>query len=570
MVNDKPLGFVGVNYSPFHLDFTRRPDYREVVRDLVQIQSWGLKVVRVPISISIIQPAEGVFPDDPRWADIMRKHNLDPEVLPLLDYFIKLAGQMGIYTVIDWHGFPTDPYHYHSGGQPSEKGSGKAGEAVAWLALTATEAVEFAPGHERHRAAVLSTHTWIAKRYQGNPNLLGIEIPFNEPHDQFMAVEANWREFANLAAKAVALGDPDRLTFTMPSAYGHDNLSASATWLPPDRATGGAPHFYLANGPVAARPDARNYKQPYLAREIADTFAFAQASVFLPYSATNYPLYNGEGGEYGNEDFLPHEKHPDRAEWIIEAQIVQAYAAGWAGFLNWAIWNNPNDFVPYQDIYERVFKKFSPVYSAGPIDRTKADVAIVQSPGAVPPQNGMNHACVPFAKLALALHLPMVHYYTDPQFLYTFRASVPTGLEQVEEGSSLDRYKALIVDRRNLDVRAIKLAEMSGVPVLWTDNAEEITPQQLAAFLEKNGVVVDTRTPEGLQIIEGPAHLLVYARANESFQTKAYPILKRKGVFRLIDEAGQTVFEGDAASLASKGIAVKLPRWSTLIYRIES
>lgn len=306
---------------------------------------------------------------------------------------------------------------------------------------------------------------------------------------------------------------------------------------------------------------------PYLARDVEASFAYAQASVFLPWSATNYPIYNGEGGEFGNECFLPDEKHPDRAEWIIEAQIVQAYAAGWTGYLNWTLWNHETDFLPYRSIYERVSKRFAPVFAAGALDRTKAEVAFVQSPGAVPPSNGMNHACVPLARLALALHLPFVHYYTDQQFLFSFRASIPTGLEQVEEGTSLSRYKALIVDRRNLDVRAASLAEISGVPVLWTDDASALSSAEVAAFLAKQGVTVDTKTPELFQIIEGPEHLLVYLRGDRNQQGQVYPAVRRPGTFRLVDEAGRTVFQGDAAALAAKGLAVELPRWKTAIYR---
>jgi hypothetical protein len=569
MVDGKPFAFVGINYSGFLLGFAREPNYREIVRNLVEMRSWGLRVARVPVSFAVIQPEEGVFPDDPRWPDAMRAHNLDPQLIRQLDYFVQVAGQMGIYSILDWHGMPTNPYDYHVGGQPKDQEAGKPGTAVAWLAPSAREPVAFDPSNRRHRQALLTTHTWLAGHFKGNTNVLCIEIPYNEPHETFMAVEANWRELTDLAAQAVRAGDPDRLTFTMASAYGHDNLSPSATWLPPDRASGGGPHFYLANGPVNARPDARQFKQPYLARDATATFGHAQASVFLPYSATNYPLYNGEAGEYGNEDFLPNEKYPDRAEWIIEAQVVQAYAAGWAGVMDWTLWGHPTDFTPYREIYGRVFKRFSPVFAAGPVDRTAAEVAFVQSPGAVPPQNGMNHACVPLAKLALALHLPSVHYYSDAHFLYGFRAGVPTGLEQVEEGVALSRYKALVVDRRNLDTRAAHLAQISRVPVLWTDDAEKITVEELSAFLEKNGVPADTRTPEGLQIVEGPGHLLIYARANQSFDTRAFPHLKRRGNFRLIGEAGKEAFRGDAATLAEKGLAVSLPRWSTAIYRFS-
>ena len=144
---------------------------------------------------------------------------------------------------------------------------------------------------------------------------------------------------------------------------------------------------------------------------------------------------------------------------------------------------------------------------------------------------------------------------------------MPTGLEQVEEGTSLSRYKALIVDRRNLDTRAVSLAEISGVPVLWTDDAGALSAADVAAFLTKHGVTVDMKTPELLQVIEGPEHLLVYLRGDRAQQGRVYPNLRRTGSFRLRDEAGREVFQGDAAALATKGLAVDLPRWRAAIYR---
>jgi len=34
---------------------------------------YGFNVVRMPLNMSHIQPAPGVFPDDPRYAEEMRK-----------------------------------------------------------------------------------------------------------------------------------------------------------------------------------------------------------------------------------------------------------------------------------------------------------------------------------------------------------------------------------------------------------------------------------------------------------------------------------------------------------------
>jgi hypothetical protein len=44
--------------------------------------------------------------------------------------------------------------------------------------------------------------------------------------------------------------------------------------------------------------------------------------------------------------------------------------------------------------------------------------------------------------------------------------------------------------------------------------------------------------------------------------------LKHAGSFQLVDESGKAVFEGDAASLAEKGIQIDLPLWRSAIWRI--
>jgi hypothetical protein len=566
----KRFGFVGVNYTPFYLGLTIRADYESLARHALQMRDWGVRVVRVPLDIGAVQPALGILPDQPGHAALLRKHRLDPAFVEQLDYFVAVAGELGIYTLIDWHGIALDPYRYFLGGQEQDRGSGKPGTAIAYLAPSPTERGEFDLADAKHVEALLNAHRWAARHFRGNPNLLGIEVPFNEPHTKYMAVEANWRTITDLAARAVAEGDPDRLTFALGPSYSHNNLLPSVTWLPPDRVTGGGHHFYQANGPVPTRADAATFREPWLARETEGTFGWSFPAVMLPFSAVDYPAYNGECGAHGARMVLPNLPAPEAAMVLIEAQLVQEYAAGMVGRLEWTLWDNANDFVPYLEVYRTLFRRFAPVFEAGPLDRMAAAVAFVQHPEAVPSSNGHNFACLPFAKAALDLHLSPVHYLTDEQLRYRASAELSVGLEQVVGSVESLGYKALVVDRRHLDPRTAALLPHMGVPLLWLDDAEALTADALAVFLKQSGVAVDTGTPREIQLAEGPDHLVVYRRLDGGANpVRIHPLLKRAGSVALIGEDGKTAYQGDAAQLATTGFEVDLPLWRSAIYRIE-
>lgn len=564
----KPFGFVGVNYTRMNLGLGNESDYQLLAHDVMQMKRWGVRAVRLPIDIALIQPAPGLFPDDPKYAETLKSYKLDPRYLDQIEYFVQLAGDNGIYTIFDWHGMPIDPYRYFQGGRPSERDSGKPGTAIAYLAASNTKAGEFDMSNPLHVKTLLDSHRWVAKRFKGNPNVLAIEIPFNEPHDTFMAVEANWRRIVDASAKAVAEGDPERLTFTLGPSYSHNNLLPSVTWLAPDRAAGAAPHFYQANGPVPVRPDAKSFKSPWLARDVEASLGWSFPAVMLPLSGAPYPIYNGESGLHGHDSLLASFDKLDAATTLMEAQLVQEYATGMVGRLEWTLWGNEQDFEPYVEIYRKHIGRFAPVYEAGTIDRAKAQVAFVQDSEAAPSANGHNFACVPFAKAALDVHLPLAHYLTDEQFRYVASAEISVGLEQVVSAAGSLPYKAIVVDRRNLDPKVEQaIRSLKSTPVLWLDKADDLDAKRFAEFLEKAGVGVDTKTPREIQLAVGPQHLIAYRRLKGG-ASRIFPKLDQPSEFKLVDEAGKTVFTGTAAKLASDGIDVELPPYRSQIFRI--
>jgi|GEM_PF-851610 Endoglucanase len=570
LVDGKPWAFAGLNYTRFLLEFSLpgRASFQTVAEDLRRYGDWGVSVLRVPFHLGMFQPRPGVFPDHPDYLEILKSHNLDPRFYELFEYFVAVAGHHGIRVILDWHEMPTDPYRYFVGGNLNQKKEGKPGTGIAWLHDPATgKAAE--PGDARHTRAIVDTNRWLARRFKGNGNILGFEVPYNEPHGVTDSSDLAWRKITSDTILPIVSEDPARLTFGMPPAWGHSNVLNSVTWMLPDHITGITPHHYLGNGPVPLRSDAKTRHSPWLARDVAATFDHSMFAAALPNSAAPAPIYNGESGEHGYGSFLPDMDRRAATSLMIEAQLVQTYASGWTGSLGWTLTGHETVYQPVVDLYEAAYRRFAPVYAAGPVDQMNADILFVQNTAAVPINNGLNHACVPFARLALDLHLTPVHYMTDDQLLGTGLVQMAVGLEQVEQIATGLRYKAAVVDTRNLDSRALDLLRGSKLPLLVVDDAAKLTAPELAAFLKKAGVALDEKTPAELQLVEGPSHLLVYRRSGEG-AARAWPRLDRAGPFELIDEQDRVVFSGTAAALAEKGVPVDLPRWRTAIFRIRA
>jgi len=567
----KPWGFAGLNYTQFLIEFSVRnnQNFERMVEEVRTQTEWGVRVFRVPLHLGMIQPAPGVFPDDPRYTEVLESHGVLTDFYELLEYFIAVSGHYGARVVLEWHEMPTDPYRYFVGGNFRDKGTGRPGTGIAWLANQETGEVA-GPGDPAFTKAIVDTNRWLARRFRGNGNLLGFEAPYNEPHSVEDSSDTAWRHLASATSMAVIREDPERLVFGMAPAWGHNNVLASVTWRLPDTMTGVSPHYYLGNGPVAAREDAPQRKEPWLARDVAATFDHSFAAVAMPHSGAPYPVWNGESGEHGYSSFLPDMDRLEASSYMVEAQLVQAYAAGMVGSLGWTLTGHPDVYEPMKDIYRKMYQRFSPVFEAGPVDYKRAEVLFVQNPGAVPINNGLNHACVPFARLALDLHLAPVHYMTDDQLLANGLVQISAGLEQVEEVAATLSYRAAVIDTRNIDSRALDLLENSGIPLLEVDDADRLSADQLAAFLKKAGLDLDRKTAPEMQLIAGREHLLVYRRSGESKGAqKVYPRLHVEGRFSLVNEDGKTVFTGTAQKLAKDGLRVTLPKWRTAIFKIE-
>lgn len=565
LAGGRPFAFVGINHTDLMMPHVREFHPEELAREVGRMAGWGMRAMRVGLSWGMIQPAEGVFPGDPRYSAELRSRGLNERWIEELDYLVALAGQHGIYAVIDLHEPPCDPYRYFLGGDPNKRD--QPGTAISWLSGDRTKAAHFDLSLPRHRAALLSTWRWLAQHFKGDGNILGFEPPFNEPHDAYLSSQANWAALTSECALAVKAIDPQRLQFAMVAGWGHDNVGWSHTWLQPTGVDGISPHHYLANGPVPLRADATTFNEPWNAREQAPTFAHAMAAVWLASATHQQPVYNGEGGDWLPRVFLPQVDEPLARQMMYEATLAQCYAAGVAGHFNWRV---THDDAGYDLRVFAAARRMAPVLAAGPIDWSKAEVGIIQNSEAVPSTNGHNFACVPFAEMQVALHLGPVHYITDDEIVYRGIVRESKGLEQVSDASaSLSGYKAILVDPRNLDARVAAALKSLAIPQLVVPDAGTMDLQAVAAFLAAHGVGVDRETPADIQVAVGPRHLVLFRRAGESGPARLRTPLAIPGSFKLIAEDGTAVFSGTAAELRRDGCEVVIARWRMAILRVE-
>ena len=566
LAGGKPFGFVGLNYTAFELGLSNGENDELLARDAARFHDWGIRVVRICLNFGMIQPEEGVFPDNPQWKDIIRSHHLTPAFVDTLDYFMDLCQDKGIYTLIDWHEAPVGPYRYFVGGSPQDDGTGKPGAAIAWLCADMHKKVSLDLSNPKHLNALLSSHAWMARHLKGRTGVLGIEVPHNEPIEAYMAVQANWSRIVSDCCMAIKREDPDRLTFSQGANWAHDTEGWAYTWLNPFGLDGQGPHHYIANGPVPLRPDASKSKEPWMARDADKTFALSLPSLFFASMVWRQPIYNGEGGQHGSWDILPDLAPAAAADYMYEATLAQSYAAGLAGHLNWTLLSPGED----THIYAKHGPRYAKLFAAGPVDGSNAEVALVQNTDAVEPSNGQNYSVVPYVDLFLSLHLGPVHYLPDDYLIFNGLSRRSEGLEQVS-GSSIDlsKYKAVVVDTRNLDARVASLLKGSKARILRIDDSKSLNLEDLSAFLEQSGVSVDRKTPPGIQIAVGPRNILLYRGAGQGGKSRVYPILSRQGTFALIDEAGQVVFTGTSARLRENGFEVDLDKWRSLILEIR-
>lgn len=240
----------GVNLFESHLGWVISQDVGEMEKELSAIARLGFNALRVPLNMSYIEPAPDIFPDDPKYREIMRQHNLKENFPFFLDALVKKAGELGLYVILEFHELPSDPWRYFAGGNEQLRETGKHGGAISWLAKISEEngkikSVEL--DWDKAFIYVPKALAWLAKHYKGNPTLAGIEVPWNEPVGGWAEDERLYFKLVQACARAVKVADPERLVFMDVQDWGAgvNFLTPASTWRTPPEVDGLFPHFYF-------------------------------------------------------------------------------------------------------------------------------------------------------------------------------------------------------------------------------------------------------------------------------------------------------------------------------------
>ena len=543
----RTMRFFGANTFHSHLNWSLRLEYEDASAALRGMAERGFNLVRVPLNMSHLQPARGVFPDNPRYAAEMTKHNLDPGWIEFLDWLVDYAGGLGVYVLLEFHELPTDPYRYFAGGDPEARAEKRPGGGVAWMSEDAV-----LKGEPQALQAIVDAHGWLAAHFRGKAALAGIEVPFNEPYDEWWSRPQNYRQAAVSCARAIKQADPSRLVFLGCDGWGAGNLNPTCTWDVPEEVDAVVPHFYLVlHAPVRLRGDHWTLKDTDHAYSVG---AFAWA---LPFTACRVPVLLGEFGEAAGDlkVFDPEAQEALTAARIVDHTIAQGLAAGLQGFCHWA-WGTHDGSGTRAALRE--YAAFLQPSAALPRGGQPEVVLIVRASGSAT-AGGILQGLGPITDVLLGAQVTSVRLVRDDEM------KAARGRKDVALGELMDGAKAILVDQDVDSGELDGLIEQANEKVYRCDfRRPEADP--LYDHLLAGGVALNRKSPPGILFCLATEGLMLYNRYSSGGEVKVYPRLNREGRFSLCEAgSGKLVFNGDAGGLYERGAVVTVRKWQVTV-----
>ena len=537
------MWFIGTNTFHSHLEWSLALDYKAASRELAAIADQGFNLVRVPLNMSHVQPARGVFPNDTHYAGEMRRHNLDPQWIGFLDWLVDYAGGLGLYVILEFHELPTDPYRYFAGGDPKRKAENEPGGGVAWMSEDALQ-----NGRPQTIEAIAEAHRFLSAHFRGHPAVAGIEVPFNEPHGEWWSKPQNYREAVVKCARAIKQADPSRLVFMGCESWGAGNANPTSTWDVPPQVDAVVPHFYLAlHAPLALRGDPRSLT------ETARTYSAGGFAWALPFTACPVPVVLGEFGEAGGDPSVldPDTAAPTVAARVVEHTVALSLAAGVRGFCHWA-WGDENaagsaghlrKYVPlFQPSEEQPQQRYPEVVLIVKVSEDKVAGGILQGLG-------------PISDVMLDAQVTSVRLVWEDELDQALRTDV----------KALDilwKARVIVVDK---DVQWDGGHGLPDEKVFRCDFSYP-PPDELYRHMASQGIVLNRKSPSGILLLPNFNGMILYHRHGPAGILIVYPLLERAGQFSLWGEGSSgPVFSGDAMALYEHGVQVEISQWQSTV-----
>ncbi len=484
------------------------------------VASYGMNVIRLSFAAPFFMPKPGVGPDNPQFQedfalfekmarevwkkDVNLKYGpCGEEYLKFMDKLIHYCGQRGIYVVLDWHQWP----------------DGKEWAWGWWEGISLKEIQE----------GIVAVWKLLAHRYKAEPAVLGLDIPFNEPTQDWTMDDRTYRSLCERIIKEIRKEAPNKLIFMEPQDWGHhcdvDLVHPVSLWDFPPGVDAVYPHYYLGmHYPNTEREE--GYKG-WLANWLSWFHKPTAIGEWDP----------AEGILHGFEPATP-----EAVARLIDAHLSYFYAQGVQMLNQWAWYGDPWKRKGAETVF-----KFIPFWKEHPplsFEEAGAKVALVCN----------SHYRASYGRTEDFQFLvdELLNCHVVP-FKTLFE-------EQILASSKvLKNFKALIVYTKGMSQEALEKIRHSGVPAFFVEKVEKDKPVGIARFLRGHGIDYDDKTSKELLIGYGWGGFLIFERYGQEGEFEVHPCLPRRGRIVILDyETKEVVAKGSAKEIQERGFKAKL------------
>lgn len=523
----------GWSYSPpfapkgyIHIDLEQWLSERE--REVASFANYGINCVRLWLPGTLYLPdGEEAFPDSQKYAKVMKENGYCPLFPHMVDKLIKLLASYGIYTIFEFHDNP--PWGYWS---PIQASGAK------------THPQDYPKAFEFARPRIAKLWRWVARHFKENPFIVGFEVPWNEPvighrpwdiktKEDSVRYDRTYRQLVEDCVKAIKSEDPERICILGPNGW--NSIRCDEPWIPPSS-------FWLLPEGVEAF-HFHDYPQHTATRTgtMCERFAYPRAS--------GVPIVRTEGHcryFFWNK----HDVEPGWGERGVDSMLAQEFAMGLEGTTGWGHGGGEReifgtDFARYH-VWVRFWREVNP--------REKANIAIVMASE----KRHKSDELLPHPVVEALLRLHVLPF----DFLFDNCVLIKTDW--------LKRYKALILFTEDLPEEVAKAVKESEVPHYEFDPKSEGAVEKLGQFLEKNGILVDQKSPPNILTAYGDSGIVLYERLGKGGEYRVFLRLQYRGKIMLWDECtDEVLYKGDAQKLWESGLKIRIEPFRAKLIRFK-
>ncbi len=533
--------FFGVNLFESHLMWSRRQSPEAYEKELPEIAGLGFNALRMPLNMSWFEPRPGVFPDHPEYEDILKSHGLPTGALAFYDGLIRRAGELGLYVIPEFHELPSNPYRWFVGGNEKDKGSGKPGTAIAWMA-TKDEKGPDVYDPKLAQEEVPKALAWLAAHWRGVPNIAGIEVPWNEPGGP-LTKGAAYFELVDACAKAVKAADPDRLVFMDAVDWGAmvNYMSDESTWRTPASVDVLFPHFYPGMHSNDSGADG--------------TWSTTMASWSSWLAGAGKPVMVGEFGLAGVKRAKYWQGDVGDLEYgrVLAASAAQWHAMGLDGVFCWAWKRGLGDDLASGILNQGADQlvKWGAAQKHNPNVLSAARLAVVCTPENRA-QYGKKENLWRISDALLGAHL------TPFATIFTTQAAA--------QPDCLGRFDMVLVLDSGIPPEVAAGLRGLGKPMAWVK--PDLSNLAEAVALARQHVEPAGDWPANVLVGTASGEVAVFERGGLDGPVRLrLAIPGAEGTGRLVDADGKTMFAGPAADLGKDGLGIPLKPWQCLRLR---